>query len=240
MTGRPTAIVASAAFAVVAVAHLIAQAAAPESSFTDISQWLLMPLLAAALAASTRPPRTRLVRLVLVALGLSWLGDTAPDLFDGDASFLVMVGFFLCAQVVYLVAFVPYRSSSILCTRRWALAIPVAAVVALIAVCAPGAGTLLVPVVVYGVLLATTAVSATGVSAVVATGAVLFVVSDALIALGAFTDLAVPGFAVMSTYIAAQVLIAVGARAVAEPGDRPSDPDQFLRDGHRRGPVESR
>ncbi|MBH0120348.1 lysoplasmalogenase, partial [Rhodococcus sp. CX] len=186
------------------------------SAFTDISQWFLMPLLAAALAASAPAPRTRLVNLVLLALGLSWLGDAAPDLFGGDTAFLVMVGFFLCAQIVYIAAFAPYRSASILYTRRWALAIPVVAVVALIAVCAAGAGALLVPVVVYGLLLATMAVLATGVSSVMATGAVLFVVSDALIALGAFTELSVSGFAVMSTYIAAQVLIAVGARAVDE------------------------
>ena len=176
-----------------------------------------MPLLAAALAAATPAPRSRLVNLVLVALGLSWLGDAAPDLFAGDAAFLVMVGFFLCAQVVYIAAFAPYRAAGIVHTRRWALAIPVVAVLALIAVCAAGAGALLAPVVVYGLLLATMAVLATGVSPVVATGAVLFVVSDALIALGAFTELSVSGFAVMSTYIAAQVLIAVGARAVAEP-----------------------
>lgn len=217
MTTRPAATAASVAFAAVAVAHLVAQLVAPESSFTDISQWFAMPLLAAALAASAPPPRTRLVGLVLVALGFSWLGDTAPDLFDGDASFLVMVGFFLCAQVVYIVAFVPYRAGSILHRRRWALVIPVVAVAALIVACAPGAGVLLVPVVVYGLLLATMAVLATGVSPVVATGAVLFVVSDALIALGAFTALSVPGFAIMVTYLAAQVLVAVGARAVAEP-----------------------
>ena len=78
--------------------------------------------------------------------------------------------------------------------------------------CAPGAGALLVPVVGYGLLLATMAVLATGVSPMVASGAVLFVVSDALIALGAFTGLSVSGFAIMSTYIAAQVLIAVGVR----------------------------
>jgi len=216
MTTRPAATAASVAFAAVAVLHLLAQLVAPESAFTDISQWFLMPLLAAALAASAPAPRTRLVNLVLLALGLSWLGDAAPDLFGGDTAFLVMVGFFLCAQIVYIAAFAPYRSASILYTRRWALAIPVVAVVALIAVCAAGAGALLVPVVVYGLLLATMAVLATGVSSVMATGAVLFVVSDALIALGAFTELSVSGFAVMSTYIAAQVLIAVGARAVDE------------------------
>ena len=213
----PLTAAAAGAFALTAAAHLVAQVVAPESAFTDISQWFLMPLLAAALAASSPRPRTRLVTLVLAALGLSWLGDAAPDLAGGDAAFLTMVAFFLCAQIVYIIAFAPYRAASILHTRRWLLAVPAIAVVALVAVAAPGAGTLLGPVVVYALLLATMAVLATGVSPIVTTGAVLFVVSDSLIALRAFTDLPVSGFAIMSTYIAAQVLIAVGARALAEP-----------------------
>jgi hypothetical protein len=57
MTAGPAATAASVAFAAVAVAHLVAQLSAPESSFTDISQWFLMPLLAVALAASTPSPR---------------------------------------------------------------------------------------------------------------------------------------------------------------------------------------
>lgn len=57
------------------------------------------------------------------------------------------------------------------------------------------------------------AVLATGVGRTVAIGAVIFVVSDSLIALRAFVEdfpLPLSGFWVMLTYIAAQVLITHG------------------------------
>lgn len=198
------------AFVIVAVVHLAAQLVAAESSFTDATQWLLMPLLAAALALHTTSPRGRLVTLVLVALGLSWLGDTAPDLADGDAAFLLLVGFFLCAQIVYIVAFAPYRGASVLYSRPWVVALYGVAVLVLVTVMAPTAGLLVVPVGIYAVCLAAMAVLATGVGRTAALGAFLFVVSDALIGVRAFVDgfdLPVAGFWIMSTYIAGQALI---------------------------------
>ncbi|MEE2056101.1 lysoplasmalogenase [Rhodococcus artemisiae] len=205
--------IAFAGFGVLAAVHLIAQLIDPETMLVDATQWLLMPVLATALVLGTTAPRSRLVELTLVALTFSWLGDTAPDLFDGDTSFLVLVGFFLCAQVTYIAAFLPYRAGSVLHTRRWVLVVFGVAVVALVAVCAPGAGVLLIPVVVYALCLATMAILATGVGRAVAIGAVIFVVSDSLIALRAFvSDFPLPlsGFWVMLTYIAAQVLITHG------------------------------
>ena len=77
-----------------------------------------MPLLAGVLWCETAAPRSRLVTLALVALGLSWLGDSAPRLTSGDAAFLVMVGFFLLAQVAYIAAFWPYRDRSVLHVHR--------------------------------------------------------------------------------------------------------------------------
>ncbi|MCD5418107.1 hypothetical protein LRS71_00730 [Rhodococcus pyridinivorans] len=42
-----------------------------------------MPLLALGLVLVTSAPRDRLVVGTLVVLGVSWLGDSAPDLADG-------------------------------------------------------------------------------------------------------------------------------------------------------------
>ncbi|MGN5240147.1 MULTISPECIES: lysoplasmalogenase [unclassified Rhodococcus (in: high G+C Gram-positive bacteria)] len=217
--------IAFAGFGVLAAVHLLAQLIDPVAMLVDATQWLLMPVLATALVLGTTAPRSRLVELTLVALAFSWLGDTAPDLFDGDTSFLVLVGFFLCAQVTYIAAFAPYRSGSVLHTRRWVLAVFAVAVVVLVAVCAPGAGVLVVPVVLYALCLATMAVLATGVGRTVAIGGVVFVVSDSLIALRAFVDdfpLPMSGFWVMLTYISAQVLITCGvmSRARDENTDR--------------------
>ena len=199
-------------FVAVALIHLGAQLFGG-GDVADATQVLLMPLLAAVLWLQATAPRSRLVVLTLVALGLSWLGDSAPKLTDGDAAFLVMVGFFLLAQVAYIVAFWPYRASSVLHVRRPLLLVYVAAVVGLVAACVGGAAGMLVPVLVYGALLGTMAVLSTGVNGLTAVGGALFLVSDGLIALNAFADgfdLPGQGFWVMSTYIAAQSLIVGG------------------------------
>lgn len=208
----------AAAFAVACLVHLVAQLAGL-GTLDRVSQWLLMPLLAVTLASATSgAPRTPLVRLTLLSLGFSWLGDTAPGFAPEGTGFLVMIGFFLVAQVVFIVAFWPYRRASVLSpsqpARRRALALVyLLALVVLVVACAPGAGALLVPVIVYGATLAFMAALATGVGRLVAIGGAVFVVSDSLIALEAFVEgWALPGqgFWVMSTYIAAQALIVAG------------------------------
>lgn len=194
-------------FVVLAFAHLAAQLSGVERAAT-VTQWLVMPALAAAVWYATGAPRNR---LLLLALGFSWLGDSVPSLFDGDARFLTMVGLFLCAQITYIVAFLPAWRRSVL--RKPALAAYVAVFVLLLVACAPGAGGLLVPVVCYGLCLTSMAVLATGVHPLTAVGGAVFLVSDGLIALDAFAgwyDPPVPGFWVMVTYLTGQALIAAG------------------------------
>lgn len=176
------------------------------------TQVLLMPLLALALWLDVSGPRPRLVRLTLVALGFSWLGDTVPRVLADDTAFLAMVGCFLVAQVVYSVAFWPYVERSVWRVGRIALAPYVAGTVVLVALCAGGAGAMLVPLLVYAAALVTMAVLATGVNPLVWAGGTVFVISDALIALEAFSDISVPhsGFWVMLTYACAQVMIVLG------------------------------
>lgn len=200
-------------FLALATVHLVWQVTG-QQAYASVAQWFLMPALAAFLLIRTRGTRrTRLVHLTLIALFFSWLGDTAPSLAEGDTAFLVMVGFFLVAQVVYIVAFWPHRGESVLWRRRWLLLPYAVAIAALVAACAPHAGGLLVPVLVYGLLLGTMAVLATGVGPVVWTGGALFLASDGLIALNAFAPwwhLPLQGFWVMLTYVAAQLLIVLG------------------------------
>lgn len=209
---RPAARALLAGFAVVALVHLVAQLAGRDL-LADGTQVLLMPLLAGTLWCETRAPRSRLVSLTLVALALSWLGDTAPKLADGDASFLLMVGFFLLAQAAYITAFWPFRRRSVLHVRRPLLLAYLAVVAGLVAACVGGAAGMLVPVLVYGACLGTMAVLSTGLNRLTAVGGALFLVSDGLIALDAFApafDLPAHGFWVMATYVAAQALIVAG------------------------------
>ena len=212
---RPTR-AAGIPFVLVSAVHLGSQLAGA-SRTAEITQWFLMPLLAiGVVVAAGSQVRDRVVRLTLVALAFSWLGDTAPDLAPSGGRFLVLVGLFLVAQVVYIVAFLPYRHRSVLCRPG---VVPYGlAVLALVTACAPRTGALLLPTVLYAGCLASMAILATGVHRWVGVGAAVFLVSDSLIALHAFTSwYALPrhGFWVMLTYVVGQALIAacVGRRA---------------------------
>lgn len=194
-------------FGLLALVHLTAQLVQPGGPTADLTQVLLMPLLALTVALRARLDR-RLVQLTLAALFFSWLGDSVPRALAGDASFLAMVGCFLLAQVAYALAFWPHRADSVL-GRPWLVAPYVLAGVGLVWWCADGAGPLLVPVIVYAAVLAVMAVLATGLGPRGAVGGALFLVSDGLIALRAFADVDLAGhhFWVMLTYVTAQVLL---------------------------------
>ena len=103
-----------------------------------------------------------------------------PDLLPADLSFLAMVGAFLLAQCAYVVAFLPFRSSSVLrrpgsCCRMPQRSSPSWSPVARV----PGRCS---SVVVYGAALVTMAALSTGVSRLTGIGGLVFLVSDALIA----------------------------------------------------------
>lgn len=187
--------------------HVLAQLLG-HAPTADLTQLLVMPLLALALVAGTSAPRPRPVRLVLLALLLSWFGDSVPRLLAGDAAFLAMLGCFLLAQLVYAIAFWPLRDGSLL--RRPVLLLPyLAAAFVIVLLCAPGAGVLLPAIVVYAGSIVAMAVLATGLGRLGGIGAAVFVVSDALIAVNAFGVLTLPahGAWVMSTYLAAQLML---------------------------------
>src|SRR5690606_24949047 len=107
------------------------------------------------------PRASREVRLVLVALGFSWLGDTLPRLADGDAALLTMIGCFLLAQLVYAAAFWPSRHRSVL-GRPLALLPYLLAGATIVGLSAREAGALLPAVAVYALAILAMAVLATG------------------------------------------------------------------------------
>lgn len=228
-----------AVLVVLVLVHLVAQLAGA-GVLEQVSQWTLMPALAAVVLTATRWPRGHLVTWVLVALGFSWLGDLVPSLVGDGAAFLVMVGFFLLAQVAYVVAFAPAVRRSVV-HRRPLLVLPYAAVLAaLVAACAPGAGSLLVPVCVYGGMLTAMAILSTGLGRVAAVGGAVFLATDALIALEQFVpawDLAGQGFWVMLTYTVGQGLLAAAVvrRSAAE--RHAPQPRTAVRSNVQRPPV---
>ena len=182
------------------------------------SQVLLMPALAVVLLSVPRARRNRAWPWALAALAASWVGDSLPKVVPEDAAFLAMVGGFAVAQVLWIVALTRVRRGRP--PTAWALLLVVVAV-ALLVVTLPHAGVLAPAVVVYAVLLATTALVAAGHGPLGGAGGALFVLSDGLIALGAFrpemVDWPQRDLVVMATYVAAQVLLVatvltVGAR----------------------------
>lgn len=212
MLTRHRGVLALAAYLIDLTVHLVAQVRSLETCI-GVTQWLLMPLLA--LVVWFAPvPRSDLIRWVLVALACSWLGDFLPHFVSGDAAFLVLVGAFAVAQAIYAHAFWPMRKDSVT-GSAWPVAYAAVAA-ALVLVCAPGAGSLLVAVVGYAVVITVMAVLATGVHRLTGIGGVVFMCSDALIALEAFVprwDLPGQSFWVMLTYGAAQLLLVLGVLA---------------------------
>lgn len=216
--------VPAAVSGILAGVHLGAQAVGADR-VADLSQMTLMPALAGVLLRATEPPRTPVVRWTLGALGCSWLGDTVPRYLpqDSAAQLGAMLGSFTLAQLAYLAAFRPWRLRSVL-ARPWGAAPYVLLAVAVVALCAPGAGPLLPAVVLYAGLLAAMAALATGLGLLGMIGGASFLVSDALIALRVFGVLDPPGqgVAVMATYLAAQaLLVAAVIRAEDPPGLSP-------------------
>jgi len=216
-------LISGAACAVLAGTHLVATAAAPGGAWAAGTQVLLMPSLAAVLAAGTDLSRP-LPRRVLAALSLSWLGDSLPKLTDHeDLAFGLMLGPFLLAQGAYIRAFAPLRAAGILGLRpvpRAAALMPyAAALTGIVTLCAPGAGPMLPAVLVYGGALASMAVLATGLGPLGALGGAIFLVSDAMIGLETFAGRALPGHElwVMATYIGGQTLLVLGVRRATPP-----------------------
>ena len=214
------------AFLAVSAVHL-ASHLCPLGDLDLATKPLLMPILLAWFLTVTR--RGRLRTLVGIGLGLSWLGDLGL-MPSGEAWFLAGLGAFLLAQLTYAVAFWPYRSRSVV-TRPLATAPYVLGLVVLLAALWGELGEMRLPVIAYALAIITMAILATGLGSTVAIGAILFVVSDTLIAVDSVTDLyrlPAHGFWVMLTYLLAQALIARGVSGAtqARGGHSATDPDR--------------
>ncbi len=177
-----------------------------------VTKWLLMPALLAAVlvvAHRGRAARSRAVLLLGAGIVASWAGDVLLGV-----SFVVGLAAFALAHLAYVTLFVgPARRRRI---ARPALAYLVWLAV-LVPVLWPHLGSLAPAVVVYGLLLAATAATATGVDATTAWGALAFLASDSLLAFRLFW----PDFrstfpdpwqdlAIMTLYCVGQGVIALG------------------------------
>ena len=168
-----------------------------------------MPALLLALLVSLPARRGEVGLWAGTGMLFSWAGDLLLST-PGEAGFIAGLGSFMLAHVAYLVLFLrPVRTK-----RMPALALAYAAWwAALVVVLSPHLGALLVPVAVYGLVVGASSAAALGTTRAIAVGALLFLLSDSILAFKLFW----PGFAVwqqdfliMLAYIAGQGLIAVG------------------------------
>lgn len=208
MTVAP--LVAFVPYAVLSVVHLVVLQAAPDPAAVTITKVLLMPALALGVVLAFPTVRGAVPVLLLTAIALSWGGDVLLT-FPGDLWFVVGLVSFLLAHVAYIALFLRLHPRG----RRlpaWTL-VYVAWYAAFLALLGPHLGPLFAPVAVYGLVLGAMAALAGGIGGLVALGGALFVVSDSVLALGRFLpgyEFSLHDLAVMSTYLAAQGLIAVG------------------------------
>ncbi len=189
---------------------------------TGVSKPLLMPLIALAvfIVAKDRDIRTRRVTTIIVALLFGALGDVFLML-PGTVCFLLGMLAFLAGHVFYFSTLpAPWKVKGV--TGRTLSTLLFVALLTAVLVLAsrfPLDGTMRIAVSVYACAFAFL-IHACIVAAIdrkkpiyylTALGFAVFAFSDVLVATGVFTDILIPrrGFIVMSTYIAAQLIVSL-------------------------------
>ena len=201
-------------FGVVGVVHLTALIARSQDVAVP-SKALLMPTLLVALLLGLPRLRSEITLWAGLALVFSTTGDVllgAP----GEVAFLIGLAAFSLAHVAYVLLYLrPLRTKRI----GWRALFYLVWLVVLGVVLLPHIGSLAIPVVLYGVLLCGAAAAALGTTPMVATGALLFLASDTLLAFKFF----LPGFSlwqedflIMLVYLSAQGLIIAGTVLAAQ------------------------
>jgi uncharacterized membrane protein YhhN len=211
------------AFALVSVIDLYAVATGDQGTVLWAKP-LLMPLLGAWFwaAHSARALRTKPFWLVLCALLFSTFGDIALS-FPGQTAFIAGLGSFLLAHVCYIAAFTSLEGwkTGLVRKKPWPAVAVMLYTCFLLAYLWQGIpAPLKLPVAMYALVISGMALSVANlyrpgsgrVFGPMLAGALLFVLSDSLIAVSKFGQ---PfegiGLAVMSTYLLGQYLLVDGA-----------------------------
>ncbi len=192
---------------------------------SDISKPLLIPFLGGYYMAGKSIYRSK---PLLIALMACWIGDVALMLVGLNANwFLVGLVSFLIGHLFYIITYRQHRWEStdneLLVPQKIRFSIPVVlAGTGLVVILFPVLGPLQVPVIVYA-----TAIIAMVMNAIfrfgrtnsrsfwmTLSGAVLFMVSDSILAINKFKGaIEMGGVLIMLTYIIAQFLIVEGLRS---------------------------
>ena len=202
-------------FGVVAVVHVVLLAAGAEP-WDSVTKCLAAPLLIGWVLTSGAP------RILALALLFCLGGDALLEL---DGLFLAGMASFAVAHVCFISWFVSHGAVARLRARPVIVVVLAAAAVVLVALVWGGIDDPVVRAVipVYALLLSGTAATALATDRVAGVGALLFLVSDAVIALTQFDR--VPSttashVAIMVLYLAAIALLTIGGARLAGTGIR--------------------
>ncbi len=185
-----------------------------DGAYNNFTKPLLMPILMLYLYECFRDTVVLNTLLIFVALVFSWIGDLA--LMNADY-FLPGVGSFLIAQLLYTRLFFGFKTAW-KSWVNWKSALIILYGAGLLWHLLPAAGSLMLPVGLYGMTLLTMSMFAVNSSSeykkeylMGAIGAIFFVLSDSMIAIDKFlTSFDHRNALIMSTYILAQYLLVEG------------------------------
>lgn len=182
---------------------------------------LIIPLLIWLYLRFVRGHWNRFHSMIIIALIFSWIGDITLQLTQFQESFfLVGLGSFLITQLIYMVAFFITPGKNTLFFRKIYLLIPVALYGwGILWLLSAGLGDMKLPVTVYTVVILSMLLAAVNREKkvnrqsflLVLAGAILFVLSDSMIAINKFSQpFELARIAILSSYFTAQYLIALG------------------------------
>ena len=182
---------------------------------------LIIPLLIILLLFNINQESNRLHAFILAGLFFSWAGDVILEFADKNENLFVpgLVSFLL-AHVMYIMVFVSTRGKNSFAGPGILLLLPVLIYgVALVSFLYAGLGAMRLPVIVYAAVILTMLSAAINRKGkvnkksywLVLTGAILFVISDSVIAINKFSlGFQSAGIVIMATYILGQYLIVTG------------------------------
>ena len=182
---------------------------------------LIIPLLIWLYLRFVRGHWNRFHRMIIIALIFSWIGDITLQLTQFQESFfLIGVGCFLIAQLIYMVTFFTTPGENSVFFRKIYLVVPVVLYgMGILWLLYDGLGDMKLPVTIYTMVIMTMLLAAINREKkvnkqsflLVLAGAIIFVVSDSILAINKFAQPFELGrIASMTSYITAQYLIALG------------------------------
>lgn len=224
MSNKPLSLKHFVFFFLISAIHLFSLLLPTGTALVEsVSKVLLLPSLIVVFFRLTRGRVDHQRKFVLAALVLSWLGDVAL-LFQGISNSYFLLGLlsFLVAHICYVIAFnlslSPSRVS-LLQRSPWLVLIFFGYGMFMFLLIRNGLGALLLPVLIYMAVILAMGVSALNRFGKAASrsfwpvmlGALLFILSDSLLALNKFREpFSYSSFMIMLSYILAQFFIVLG------------------------------